>query len=101
MGLNHTGTRLLMYARSCGVDFDRTIMIGRQGLHVDKSTLAANFAAFGMHGVDSSELLKEADGYAEPFLKSLGARAVDSIDASDYEAATIIHDMNLPVADQR
>jgi len=75
-------------------------MIGRQGLHVDKTTLATNFCDFGMNAVDSGAMLKQADGYAEPFLKSLGAREVDSIDASDYESATIIHDMNLPVADQ-
>jgi hypothetical protein len=100
MGLDHTGTRLLIYARSCGVNFDRTVMIGRQGLHVDKTTLATNFGDFGMNAVDSGAILKQADGYAEPFLKSLGAREVDSMDASDYESATIIHDMNLPVADQ-
>ena len=33
------------------------------------------------------------------FPETLGATEVDSIDASDYESATIIHDMNLPVTD--
>jgi SAM-dependent methyltransferase len=35
--------------------------------------------------------------FAERFFEGLGATQVDSVDASNYEAATIIHDMNNPV----
>ena len=100
MGLDHTGTRLLLYARSCGVAFGKTVMIGRQGLHVDHTTLASNFAAFGLGNVDAEDILRQANGYAEPFIRSLGGTDVDSIDVSDYEAATIVHDMNVPVPDR-
>jgi hypothetical protein len=37
------------------------------------------------------------DGYSENFLRRLGAREVVSIDASDYEEASIVHDMNQPI----
>lgn len=99
MGLNHTGTQLLLYARQCGITFDKTIMIGRQFLYVDKTTLATNLRDFGMTAADSGDILEQAHGYAEPFLRSLGAKEVDSIDASAYESASIIHDMNMPVAE--
>jgi len=35
--------------------------------------------------------------YAEPFLRSLGAISVDSMDASNFEGATIIADFNRPL----
>lgn len=36
--------------------------------------------------------------YSEPFFRGLGATSVDSIDASDFEGATIIADLNRPLA---
>ena len=38
-------------------------------------------------------------GYAEEFLKRLGAKETISIDASAYEGASLVHDMNLPIGD--
>ncbi len=35
--------------------------------------------------------------YGEPLLRAMGADQIVSIDASDYEGADVIHDMNLPV----
>lgn len=51
-------------------------------------------------GVGTAEQLQRLDlskGYAEPFLELLGAQRIESLDASDYEQATIIHDLNDPV----
>jgi len=36
-------------------------------------------------------------GYGEPLLEAMGAEEIVSIDASGYEGASVIHDMNLPV----
>jgi hypothetical protein len=41
-----------------------------------------------------------ASDFAEPLLKSLDASVVESIDASDYEGASIIADFNRPLGDQ-
>jgi hypothetical protein len=39
-----------------------------------------------------------ADGtYSEPFFRRLGATSVDSLDASDFEGATLIADLNQPL----
>jgi hypothetical protein len=37
--------------------------------------------------------------YAENLFKALGAQTVDSLDASDYEGAIIIEDLNQPIRD--
>ena len=39
----------------------------------------------------------EGESYAEPFFRRLGAASVDSLDASDFEGATIIADLNRPL----
>lgn len=36
-------------------------------------------------------------GYADKFFSFLGAAQLESLDASDYEGATIVHDLNRPI----
>lgn len=44
-------------------------------------------------------ILTEADGFAEPLLQLLGAEHICSVDASSYEGASTVHNMNLPIPD--
>jgi hypothetical protein len=96
MGLDINGTRFLLYCRTLDVDFARTAMVGRQGLHVSKQDLKIVFESFGykvnVQQIDS--IFNQSNGYAEPFLTYLGAKEVHSFDKSGYEGATHIHDMN-------
>lgn len=69
--IDATGQRLLEACARRGVDFTRTVMLGRQEL--------------------------AGASYSEPFFRRLGATSVDSIDASDFEGATIIADFNRPL----
>jgi hypothetical protein len=108
MALDMDGSRFLLYAKSRGVDFTRTAMIGRQRLCIDSRRLseglidvvARNSAEFGYRSVDIGRLLEGADGYAEPFLKLLGCKQACSFDASPYEQATYVHDFNFPIDQQ-
>jgi hypothetical protein len=62
------------FLRACsqrGVDFSRTLTLGRQQL--------------------------DDFSFAEPFFMRLGAKSVDSIDASNFEGATIVADLNQPL----
>ena len=99
MGLDINGTRALLYARKQGVDFSHTAMIGRQNLHLNVATLARNLRDFGFEtsAKESARMLSAEKGYAEPFLRLLGAGEIVSFDASDFEGATYIHDFNLPL----
>ena len=78
MGIDPSGIRFLGCATRQGVDFRRTVTIGRQQLF----------------GVGSS---RRTSTYAEPLFESLGAESVNSLDMSPYEGATLIADLNLPV----
>lgn len=99
MGLDANGTKFLLYARDRGVSFAETAMVGRQNLLVSPEVLNANLARFGVKA-DSVKLLADGGGYAEPFLKVLGAEEIVSFDASDYEGASVVHDFNKPVPDE-
>jgi hypothetical protein len=91
----------MLYARTLGVSFYRTAMIGRHTLHLSSRELHEKMLAFGhaQSFADVDTLFQRNRGYAEPFFEALGADEVRSFDASDYENATDIHDLNHPLAE--
>lgn len=99
MGLDVQGIKFLLAARRSGVRFDRTAMIGRQELFIDPVMLHRLLRRSGLaNGATETErLLTEASGYAEPLLRHLGALQISSVDASHYEQASLVHDMNNPI----
>ena len=96
MGLDAKGAQFLLAARTLGVSFARSATIGRQRLFVTPSWLRRRLRACGIDldagGV--ARVFTAADGFAEPFLRVLGAERVVSLDASDYEGATRVVDLN-------
>lgn len=101
MGLDINGTQFMLFAKHQGVNFVRTATIGRQNLHVWKRDLLKNLKSFGWN-IDSqrvAEMIDSEKGYAEPFLRHLGAEEINSFDNSSYEGATYTHDMNAPIPD--
>jgi SAM-dependent methyltransferase len=99
MGIDIHNLGLLAHGRDLGVDFSRAIGIGRQALFVDPPELDAHRALRGLTPlVDVAQ--PGQPRYFEPLMQQwLGATTVDSIDASPYEKATFMHDMNLPLAE--
>jgi SAM-dependent methyltransferase len=96
MGFDAATLEILLTARDAGASFDEVLTVGRQSLRVSSSEVRAALARHGIR-VDARQaaaLLVDQNGYCEPFLKLLGARQVQSIDASSYEGASIVHDMN-------
>ena len=99
MGFDTKAVQFLLAVRALGVSFDRTATIGRQRLFVTPSSLYRCLRRFGFD-VDrrrTARLLSESGGFAESFLRLLGATDVVSIDASGYEGASRVVDLNKPV----
>ena len=95
MGLDDKGTQFLLAARRLGVSFERTATIGRQRLYVTPALLRRRLAAFGIVATDEdTRRLFDEDGFGEPLLRLLGATRTVSIDASAYEGASRILDLN-------
>lgn len=96
MGLDINGVQFILYAQSLGVEFSRTAMIGRQGLHLNPSDFQAILVKFGFAFDEDTidHVFKKNSGYAEEFFRCLGAKNVHAFDKSAYEGATHLHDMN-------
>lgn len=105
MGFDYNTTRFVLFSKKLGVDIRRPVTLGRQSLFLHPKELNHILKAFGVamtaeeesHIYEGSDLAEGVSPPADRFLEYLGAESVDSIDASGYEGATILHDMNLPI----
>lgn len=95
MGLDTASAMFLCAAKSLGLDFSHTAMIGRQAFFPDPSALQRIFSVRGIP--QAAEEFLRRNSYSEPFFSLLGAAEVVSLDYSDYEGAGLVHDMNQPI----
>jgi hypothetical protein len=101
VGVDYQGLQFLLFAKRAGVSFKLSVMFGRQNFTaLSLADAAYLFKHFGW-AVEQETLEKWVAGsYIEPLLEMLGARESASVDASAYEGATIIHDMNEPLPNE-
>jgi SAM-dependent methyltransferase len=94
MGLEIESIKLLITAKELNVNFERTITLGRQRMLLRENELKAILSDTNL-----VEDLKQVqlERYAESFFQRLGAKVVDALDASAYEGANVIHDLNQPL----
>ncbi len=93
MGIDLHNLNFLAHAQDLGVRYERTLAIGRQGVFVDAPDLERHRTLRGRPVLSSAT-------WFEPLLAEwFGARDTHSVDASPYEQATMVHDMNLPWTD--
>jgi len=95
MSVDTASAKILCAAKSMGVDFDRTAMLGHQHFLPSRIALEKVFAALNISEDAKSFIDKHV--FADEFLGLLGANRVDSIDYSTYEGASIIHNLNEPL----
>lgn len=96
MAINNSFGKFLFYCKKHGVDFDKTLMLGRLKLYINKTNLETYSQELGMN-INPASIVK--DEYSEGFFKLLGSSQPDSMDYSAYENANIIHDLNTPIPD--
>jgi hypothetical protein len=90
MGIDIRTATVISGAKSLGADFSRTATIGRLSLFNDRQGFDSIYA---LHRVAPPP----AAQYSETFFQALGAANVHSFDASSYEGATHLLDMNAPL----
>src|SRR5213075_592591 len=95
MGLDINSVRFLIQARRSGVEFGEVLTFGRQDLNVFPNKMVqllegAGYDAARFKGPDKAL-------HAEPCFLSLGATKVHSMDVSDFEGASVVHDLNQPI----
>lgn len=88
MGITRAELNFLRYVHKFG-NFNKTVTIGRQSLLISKNALNKLIPADNKY---------KPEKYVDKLLKDyFHSTLVNSIDISDYENATIIHDMNTPI----
>jgi hypothetical protein len=100
MGFDRYSTRFVLLAKKKGVDLSRTLTLGRQELHLKKGELDLLLQEVGVSlSAEQRQEVARQLPYADGLLKALGAETLTTVDASAYEGASVIHDMNTPIPD--
>ncbi len=102
MGLPVDSTKFLLEARRAGVRFDETLTLGRQYMMVSPERMAALLREHGLWPPPEGETkfleaLRGTKWRFDILARALGAKNSSALDASSYENAQIIHDLNQPV----
>ena len=103
MGVDTAATEFLGFVRAVGVDYGSTLTIGRQSRFgsVDELTKALGPWCAKRELDVLAQALRAAGGYADPVFAALGAAKLAALDRSDFEGATILHDLNEVRPDER
>ena len=101
MAVDFNTVKFLFWAKNLGVNFTRAATLGHLGLNCLPQALHRAVRDFGIPATGEQIgrcLLREPckDVFADEFLRLLGADEVVSIDRSDFEGATFLHDLNEP-----
>ena len=101
MAVDFNTVKFLLWAKNLGVNFTRTATLGHLGLNCLPRTLRRAVRDFGIPATGEQIgrcFLREPckDVFADEFLRFLGAGEVVSVDHSDFEGATFLHDLNEP-----
>ncbi len=99
MAIDTETARLLLVEARKGACFKDTLMLGRQNYALTDSESHKLLREFGIEASAHPKLFAGQPGnrYAEPFFEVLGARDPQSMDATSYEGARIVHDLNQPI----
>lgn len=100
MGLNWQSVKWLAWLARGGVNYGETLTLGRQNLYMNAQELGEVLGKCGYPSGEIGRFLAPKPEYAEPLFELFGARRVDSMDASSYEKATILHDLNQPLPER-
>jgi SAM-dependent methyltransferase len=96
MGIDIHNLNLLAHAQDIGVRFDRTLAAGRQALFIEDHELERHRRSRKLPRLVEPASSSSGPRYFEPLMHQwFGAAVADSVDASPYENARLIHDMNL------
>jgi SAM-dependent methyltransferase len=97
LGIIRSNAAFYLDARARGVDFSRTLTLGRQRLYLtpaDVRTLAAQYRPDLRDQLDDLRYGEPADDFLKRFL---GVGDLQALDHSAYEGAAITHDLNAPL----
>src|SRR3989338_5008323 len=98
MGLDINSLNFLGFSKNQGVDFSKTLSVGRASVCMSDDEVKEFLTAFGRSDLTKDIPQLTQSKYFEEILSAVfGATKLDSIYASSYEGASIIHSLNEPL----
>jgi hypothetical protein len=102
MGINYLDARIMWEARQRGVVFDATLSVAHLSLELHPGELRRLREEYraAVPGANTTPLDRyQAGDHSDAFIRGfLGAATLSILDYSPYEGATIVHDLNVPLA---
>src|SRR5436190_8752705 len=89
MGIDLHSARFLRSETRRGLRLGRMLTLGRQEITMEPKAYRSFLSTLGVAARENI--------YADDLFHGLGATTVDVMDASDYEGANLLHDLNQPV----
>lgn len=96
MAIDINSAQLLVAARKAGAKFDNSITLGRLHLNVFPARMVKLLERHGLNA-DTFKAAQPECAFAESLFRALGAKQVSMLDNSNYEGASIVHDLNQPI----
>lgn len=99
MGIDLQLARILLGARDLVAKDARIVMLGRLTLSV-RAGRQARLLRRDLNALQlpsDVEEMRQSDGFSETFLDTVGYPGAETMDMSDYEGATILHDLGQPL----
>lgn len=103
MGINYDEALAISSLKRSGVVGDEIVCLGRPELFLEPREVARVARLPGPAKAaagDDAIAAAARDSFAEPLLRLMGFTHIRSLDASAYEGAEIIHDLNTPLPEQ-
>lgn len=99
MGVDTETARFLLQCRKDGASFKTTLCFGHQTYFPSNKETERLLREFGIHPADHSGLFQNnmQVRYCDEFFKMLGCQQLRHMDASEFEGADIVHDLNKPI----
>jgi hypothetical protein len=97
MGINSETARALIYLRKNGIVGPEMLSLGRSELFIELNDIGKINLDMGMGWSKEQMDLFFANRFADQFLRCCGFDVIKSLDASPFENAEIVHDLNKPI----
>ena len=89
MGIDIYSAKFLRSEVKRGLDLGNMLTLGHQAVYMDDESYQALIASLGISFQENI--------FADDFFRGLGAKSVDVMDASNYEGANVLHNLNEPL----
>jgi len=102
MAVDINNTRFLLYQKQQKYNFGKVGIVGKQGLYIPTKIIPKLFSVYNYRFEPGENTFYDSffQSNSEIIFQNLGIEDFEYIDFSDYEGATVLHDMNKPISQE-